>query len=975
MDETPSTKQPEKTTLPPEAKVEGKVAPKAVPVSETERAVGEARNAVESSQKELSTAQARSLEAQERAEEEEQVNRDIRWEWIPYLSNQKPFYVFEPQESKNSVELSPQQKSEQAEQTQEQTQEKYAESLQKLHKAEIADSVDKNIIDPGIEARKKAWEQMLEERFHEIFPWVKEAVLAIPKTGVTSEDMDSYIQWAVKNSQNVFDALEAWRNNPKTWKDEFTKFWTLEVQSAQNDTKTQMEAMMNMIWSLGNSEEAKSLREKIDAMIATSQEYSKPDNISKAVWIFEEFIWEDKLQAAITKNITEKWLLIAGIDPEKEWLGTEITKKQIETLKQYVKDVGGENFDLDQLPVDIRQRFIFEYGEDGSTFSKTILSQLQGNEKFFIDRAVQAAKKGIFQKRVGENDDDYKKRVPDDVKKTTGLSIEEVAQHGKLDPSQWNPLFRLLVDLLAPFWAFMTWKVGDFWRNYMEYKKGSKDNEDRDQQKRWDEIQKNYYANESGWLAPELADLGFKGDVIQSIWNWEYQPWENYKAHVVPAGKSGLTLCGGIDLAYTPFEKVKSFFAGILDEKTIQQLQPFCENSGKRWPIRDVADAKWKQSGLKSQVSQQLSVDNMKIAFTRSLASDWEDLVKKHPSEVLKAPGYMQSIMLSRFYHQGAGWSNSIIKKMIAANFKQQEVIDILRNHKKSVSQGWYKNRLDNEIRYVQAAPPDAQLQIPQLAQNQSRETQEAVPDPAQWFRENAWKPYGGWDDKYDCMTSTHASLRLWKNAESLNSWVFKQSTILRDWKTSDLWNVSTAAARYSWILTTEKLQPKKGIQFMQESKREGVDDADRKWWYGGDLALKPENMEYYIEENVMQRVNGSSNGMIDVGSQWKLIHYSKSKKWVGWIAEDIKSRLQNGEYAMMGATGEGTNIWGHEWLVVREGDQLMVYDATWYKGQGVAGEGMPLEEYLNQKDRRGKYPNEAIIFAKWQQTPMLAAR
>jgi hypothetical protein len=114
----------------------------------------------------------------------------------------------------------------------------------------------------------------------------------------------------------------------------------------------------------------------------------------------------------------------------------------------------------------------------------------------------------------------------------------------------------------------------------------------------------------------------------------------------------------------------------------------------------------------------------------------------------------------------------------------------------------------------------------------------------------------------------------------------------------------------------------------------------------------------------VMKRVNDSSDGIVDVGNSGKLFHYSKSKKWVQGIMDDIKNRLKHGESAMMGATGKWTNLWWHEWLVYNNNGVLKAYDATNAGKQGVSGTWMELSSFLNDS-RRSQYTNEAIIFAK----------
>ena len=92
-------------------------------------------------------------------------------------------------------------------------------------------------------------------------------------------------------------------------------------------------------------------------------------------------------------------------------------------------------------------------------------------------------------------------------------------------------------------------------------------------------------------------------------------------------------------------------------------------------------------------------------------------------------------------------------------------------------------------------------------------------------------------------------------------------------------------------------------------------------------------------------------------------MHYSK-KNWIAAIVDDIKSKLRDGEAAIMGATGNGSNKGWHEWMVTRKWEHLFVYDATSYKNQWVAKTWTELSQYLSHQ-RRTKYQNEAIIFAK----------
>ena len=95
-------------------------------------------------------------------------------------------------------------------------------------------------------------------------------------------------------------------------------------------------------------------------------------------------------------------------------------------------------------------------------------------------------------------------------------------------------------------------------------------------------------------------------------------------------------------------------------------------------------------------------------AFTRSLAIDWERLVRQHGPAVKNAPGYIQVFMLSRFYHAGSGGSANIINKIKAAGFNYESVVSIAENFRNTRSESYYRNRMGQEIAYLRSRPGDA---------------------------------------------------------------------------------------------------------------------------------------------------------------------------------------------------------------------------------------------------------------------------
>lgn len=223
----------------------------------------------------------------------------------------------------------------------------------------------------------------------------------------------------------------------------------------------------------------------------------------------------------------------------------------------------------------------------------------------------------------------------------------------------------------------------------------------------------------------------------------------------------------------------------------------------------------------------------------------------------------------------------------------------------------------------------------------------------ADWFRNNDGKLYGGGEWKYDCMTSTHAALGL--DYSSRYGGAFNGKYIDQKDSKHNLWNVAMAWALYSGAISGANSQAEDGI-----IKKQG------NWFYGTQYD-DPTNMEYHIEENIMKRTEGWKR--IDVPAKWILVHYGSGyDRWE--IMKEIDLKLKEWESAMMGGTGEGTNKWGHEWLVTKEKWQLVVHESTKTGGgdwrgvvNGVNGQWYSLSEYLLW--RKNQHSGEAIIFSK----------
>lgn len=223
----------------------------------------------------------------------------------------------------------------------------------------------------------------------------------------------------------------------------------------------------------------------------------------------------------------------------------------------------------------------------------------------------------------------------------------------------------------------------------------------------------------------------------------------------------------------------------------------------------------------------------------------------------------------------------------------------------------------------------------------------------ADWFRNNDGKLYGAGEWKYDCMTSTHEALGL--DYTSRYGGAFNGKYIDKKDSKNNLWNVAMAWAIYSGAISSANSPAENGIIAKQGN------------WFYGTKYNDPSNMEYHIEENIMKRTEGWKK--VEVPAKWILIHYGSGyDKWE--IIKEIDLKLKEGESAMMGGTGEGTNKWGHEWLVTKEKWQLVVHESTKTSGgdwrwvvNGVNGQWYTLKEYL--QGRQGQHSWEAIIFSK----------
>ncbi len=704
----------------------------------------------------------------------------------------------------------------------------------------------------------------------------------------------------------------------------------------------------------------------------------KPEVLSQ---LAKAHLGSETMSAPMTDALTLDVLQNSADKKLREESGMEIASRVISEkwLQELTDTVWVENLKWSHVPPMVKLQMI---GSGKFNYDKKALFEKNPQFAESLGQAIQ-----WIQQKEWESPEDYKKRMQQEywlddkavaewvqqLASSEGGSVE--ASGNTANTSNISPFMQFLWDIFATIGAMLPGETWAMCRNYLSksagaaasYAESGSSGTGRHNGTSGEGIPESTGAP---WeVTGELAEMGFRWNIMDSIWQWEYQP--GHKAEVVPAWKSWFTLCWGIDLAYTPFADVQTIFAGVLKPETIQKLKPFCytwKTGPIRWTAQNLLNS---TSWLLQEINSQFTEENMPTAFSRSLAKDWARLVKKYPS-AQNAPGYMQTIMLSRFYHDGSGWSSDIISAMVKSNFDHSATVSLLQSRRGRRSASYYRNRIDKEVAYVGKRPPDSKpVNTSTTPQNSNGEnpsvtaadantsptaTPESIPtsptnSAVNWFRENNGKPYGWGEGKYDCMTSTHAAL--WLDYTHQYGASFNGKYIDQKDRDHNLWNVSMAAAIYSGHINNANSRAPDGVIKKQKN-----------WFYGEEYD-DTSSMEYYIEENVMKRVSDSSNWIIDVWGNGKLLHYSK-RNGSRAIYDDIlrNNRLSNGQAAMMWATGEGTNVGGHEWLLSREWDKLMVYESTNYQNKWVSGRGVDLAEYLDD-NRRNKYSQEAIIFAK----------
>lgn len=644
---------------------------------------------------------------------------------------------------------------------------------------------------------------------------------------------------------------------------------------------------------------------------------------------------EKVIKDQIIKNVTEKGTFAAGVDINSP-LGKEINKKQQDTLGNIIS-LMGDRINLDNLPLDIKQRLLLEDASNSHNSEKLIDA---GNIPDVLDKQIGRTRKEIFRQKSWETDQEYTQRVDDRLKKNTGLSMKEVSKvTGKL-----SPFVKFLADMLAPLGALMDWEVGEFWRNYM------KQNWTPEQQSKWANNSQKYYGKEGETVMSKNRE-SHKKNLADYAWcnNPDLMPTVNkmranqskYEAvsQKLSEKTGGKKKIGWEVIAAIHYREGDMDFGTYLHNGDKLGSPTVSVPAGISFPN----STEWWVDAAVDALNREVYLENMSTA-----SPDWLANIAEY-AEKYNGPAYRNQGKNSPYVWAWSQWIGvaGLIKVDHGPITNQQDkrlgIMPIVLELAGYTTRGQISEEQKNKLK------------------SDAKETTEtAWKDPAQWFKNNANKPYWSTGEgKYDCMTSTNTALGLPFEHHVKSFW--SQYILWKDKngaeKPQDLWGVSMAAAIYAGKLRWPT---------SESSKQHPIEMKDG--WYGWiEKASNPENMEYYIEENVAKRVNEGS-GINDVTWDGKLVHYSK-KIWVQGIVDDIKKRLpESGQYAMMGATGNGTNLGGHEWLISREGDKLMVYEATNYQNKGVTWVGTELSQYLSD-NRRSQYNSEAIILGVSQKS------
>lgn len=661
---------------------------------------------------------------------------------------------------------------------------------------------------------------------------------------------------------------------------------------------------------------------------------SMPEEKQKEVVNKMTEFWTDGgvlLKRQIGENIAKKGLVISGIDPASE-LGRNLTEKQKQTLWDSLKNIW-ENVKLSELPLDIRERLLLE---DENSGERGLIKEGDIPDKFWSQ--IERTKREIFRKKEGETDQTYAQRVDKSLKENVGSGINEITENYSKLP--W--LARIIIAAILRIGVLLGGELGERCKKHLKElglstgTDNDKDGKNGGWVKGWD------YGVEGGTESPKNRESHIK--------NLENYKWTRNKElpstiNKIRANQSKYEAVSRKLSEQTggkkkiPWEAI----AAIHYREWDMDFNTYLHNGDKlgsptthvpAW-INFPNTSEWWIDAAVDALKRETYFDNMNTDSTEWLANIAEY------AERYNGTKYRKSGMNSPYVW---AWSDGVGVAGL-----------IMRDH------GPITNHQDTRLWVMPIVLELAGYTKGGVLTEKKMPKSEEVKDTpeeltwssADYFRKNTWVRYGHDGENRDCMSSVDSALGLNHAGETAKQ--FQESHIdkkNKEGKYEDLWNVSMVSALYAGI----KIQGQKELITMQDGYFGWKENANN-----------PNNIAYHIEENIMKRTEWWKREEAK-WSEGMVIHYGAGFD-LSKITEEIWSKLWEGQSAIMWGTGEGTNLGGHEWLVVKENGELKVYESTKTKPDdwrgnvdGINGKWYSLIQYLT--NRRNDHKSEALIFS-----------
>ncbi|MFA6080524.1 MAG: hypothetical protein WC753_03550 [Candidatus Gracilibacteria bacterium] len=726
------------------------------------------------------------------------------------------------------------------------------------------------------------------------------------------------------------------------------------------------------------------------------EEQKKPENLKKLQDVagektnLLEVLQDEKVKEQIIKSIQEKGMVESGIDPQ-----SEIGKKLIELYGRNIH----EYFDPSGVSIDNDITKISDV-VPGAYMDILVMPSFDIQNNPALNKSLQEARDAFktrnFVQEVRREDyhspEAYYDAMSAVAKEKTGLSldiIQKKAQNTRgIDFENMNPSLKRLLTFLAPFGAsFCGPPQKDFWQFIMDRDGlASPGNDMR-------------LSEASRGLSDSNRDVSYKSDVMSNIDGVSVdigpiQGWEgtDYGTNYPGSPQSGFTIGYGYDLRFNTPTDVEKDWGGKIDKKYIDVLKSYC---GKAFSFDGAKKLQNELEAVGGFKNFRSAIDTAKGPVLKEITLPKFIAQTKHiyPQIVnLQTPA--QTALVSLVYNRGPALSGS-------GRGEMQEIQDLLKtlpnyssrpgdfykklaqlfekmNQTKSSWPRGLKRRRNEEaalIRTCSAIKTDGEVKdfIAKQGTEQgkgdmllrpgidtSRAQGEGIglagAEELSKKQESYYKKDGSGNilkgdngekmHNMDCMQFVNEFIR-----GSAGDWRVAREYQAQKYGKEDLWNVSMQAMEFVG-LGGAKMRDKNGVL-----KRGDKND--------------PTTIDYYIEENIIERVR-VAGGYVKHPNNENLHYYNYSYQHAGKggpeaIVDDIVARLNNGEQAVMGATGEGTNKQGHAWMVFKENGKLRMFHSGNHGGKGLedwkVGEVSDFVAWLNL--RKVAHPSEAIIFAK----------